>query len=175
MKRTTGRKCKYAVYVKPKFKEIKSWIKKGISEKDIANNLGISYSTFSDYKNKYPEFSELLKESRVKPVTEIKQAMFKRAIGFSFKEKRIVIQQVEIPDELQQILESKEIDMSKFTKPQLIKTEIIEKRALPDVAAGLILLQHWDKEHEWSRDPAILKLKKKELEIKKKQSENSTW
>ena len=46
---------------------------------------------------------------------------------------------------------------------------------LPDPASALILLKHWDKETEWTQDPATLKVKKQELELKKKRIENEVW
>ena len=46
---------------------------------------------------------------------------------------------------------------------------------MPDVSAATILLKHWDKEQEWTQDPATLKLKKEELELKKQHAESDAW
>jgi hypothetical protein len=38
-----------------------------------------------------------------------------------------------------------------------------------------MLLKHWDKEIEWTSDPALLKLRRDELEFKKTQAEEEGW
>lgn len=171
-----GRKNKYDTHVKPRFNEITEWLKSGASEKEIWNNLGIVKSTFYEYKNKYKDFSNLLK-NRESPVEEIKAAMFKRAKGFQYSEKRVITQYIDLPEEIICLLPEEVVKGVK--RPKLIKVEETTKTALPDVAAGLVLLQHWDKDEtgktKWSRDPAQLEMKKEELEFKKEQAESNNW
>ena len=52
--------------------------------------------------------------------------------------------------------------------------EITERVALPDVAAINLALKNYDKD-EWSNDPALLDLKKQELELKKQLAEANNW
>ncbi len=174
-----GRKSKYETNVKPRFEEIKQWAENGMSERDIAGNLDVHYSTFIEYKSKFSELNELLKKSRKFPVEEIKAAMLKRAKGFQFIEKKVIRQYIEIPDDLREMLEAKGIDVGGYEKPQLVRTEETLKTAVPDVAAGLVLLQHWDKNEDgstkWSRDPARLELQKEELELKRLKTEEEFW
>lgn len=161
-------KSKYETHVKLRFDEIAEWVKLGATEKEIIKNLDISEDTFYRYKNQYKEFSELLKKNRVKPVEEIKAAMLKRAVGFQYEEKKVVTQQIMIDGADGVPLPAK-----------VIRTEITTKTALPDVAAGLVLLQHWDKDEngntKWSRDPANREIKEKELELKEKIAEENNW
>lgn len=163
-----GAPNKYETRVKPRFNEIEKWCQLGATDKEIWTNLGIAKSTFIDYKNKYSDFSDLIKNNRSKPVVEIKAAMLKRAKGFQYEEKKVTTQKIVIDG----------VDEEKIPA-QVIKTEVMTKYALPDVAAGLVLLQHWDKDEEgktkWSRDPASLEHKKEELEFKKEQAENNNW
>ncbi len=174
-----GRPNKYETHVKSKFEDIKKWLQLGATEREIAKNLGIAESTFMDYKNKYSEFSEFLKENRKKPVEEIKAAMLKRALGFQYTEKKTVKQRAEFPDWVKDKLEALDIDVDKLERPILIRTEEMLKTALPSETAGLILLKHWDKDKngkaKWTGDPASLEIKKEELEIKKQQAENENW
>lgn len=174
-----GRKSKYESNVRPRFDEIKQWAENGMSERDMAKNLDVHYSTFIGYKTEFPELNELLKKSRKMPVEDIKAAMLKRAKGFQFIEKKIIRQYIEIPDDLKEMLEEKGIDVGGYEKPQLVRTEETLKTAVPDVAAGLVLLQHWDKNDDgstkWSRDPAKLELQKEELELKKLKTEEEFW
>ena len=163
-----ARPNKYETHVKSKFDDIKKWLELGATEKEIAKNLGIAESTFMDYKNKFPEFSDFLKENRKKPVQEIKAAMLKRALGFQYTEKKTIKQKTVI------------IGMNEEEIPAVvIKTEETVKTALPDPTCGLILLKHWDKDKDgnakWTSDPASLEIKKEELKIKKEQAENESW
>lgn len=174
-----GRKSKYETNVKPRFDDIKQWAENGMSERDMARNLDVHYSTFIEYKGKYPELNELLKKSRKTPVEDIKAAMLKRAKGFQFIEKKVIKQCIEFPDDLREQIEGKGIDLSFYDTPRLVRTEETLKTAVPDVAAGLVLLQHWDKNEDgstkWSRDPARLELQKSELELKKLKADEEFW
>lgn len=172
-----GRISKYVTNVQPRFSEIALWAENGATEREIAKKLDVHYSTFIEYKGKYPELTELLKNSRKSPVEEIKAAMIKRAKGFQYTEKRIIRQYIEYPDDIKGLLEGAGIDTSE--KPVLVRTEETLKTALPDVGAGLVLLQHWDKDEDgkskWSRDPAKLEIQKEELELKKQKADTENW
>lgn len=172
-----GRPSKYETHVKSKFKEIEEWVKLGATEKEIWKKLDVSKSRFYEYKSKYKEFQDLLKNNRKQPVEEIKAAMLKRAKGFQYTEKKTISQFVDLPDEIKEYLPEEVVNNIK--SPKLIRIEETTKTALPDVAAGLVLLQHWDKDKDgktkWSRDPAQLELKQKEFEFKKEQAENENW
>jgi len=50
-------KNKYDTHVLPRLSDIEQWAKAGLSEKQIANKLGIAYSTWNVYKGKYTELS----------------------------------------------------------------------------------------------------------------------
>lgn len=174
-----GRPNKYETHVKSRFDEIEEWVQLGATEKEIAKRLHVNKSTFIEYKNKYPELEELIIKAREVPVEKIKAAMYKRATGFEYIETKTVTQEIKLPSEVEKILEENNFHFINGNKPQLIKTETIKKYVVPDVAAGLVLLQHWDKDEKgktkWSRDPASLELKIEELEFKKKQAENENW
>ena len=169
MAKTKGRKNKYESHVKPRFNEIEKWLELGATEKEIYKNLKISKDTWIKYKTENPELIDLLKKGREKPVEEIKAAMLKRAKGFQYEEKKVTVQHIEI-----------DYDGSEIKTPaKVIREEITTKTALPDVAAGLVLLKHWDKDEngkaKWTGDPASLEIKQKELELKEKQAENDSW
>lgn len=163
MAKKVGAPSKYETHVKSRFNEIEEWLSLGATEKEIWNNLGIHKSTFYDYKSKYKEFSDLLKKGRKKPVEEIKAAMLKRAKGFQYEETKTVIERIEYNDG------------ETIIPARKVRTEVTTKTALPDTAAGLVLLQHWAKDEGWTRDPQSLELKKKELALKEKQAENEAW
>lgn len=141
-----GRKSKYESDIKPRFDEIKSWCSIGATDKEIIECLGISKDTFYSCKKKHPEFSELIKRARKKPLLEIKAALFKRAIGFQY-------------DEIETVTDNEGRS----------RTRIITKTVNPDPVSAMILLKHWDKEGGWTNDPAMLELRKREVELKEKE------
>lgn len=73
-----GRPSKYES-IKPKFKFIKSLIKDGWADKDIAEMLGLANDTLYRYKRKYPEFSECF--DKKDNIAEVEQTYFNRLTG----------------------------------------------------------------------------------------------
>lgn len=151
-KSKVGRKGKYESNVLPYFEDIRGWASGGATDKEIYQCLGIGKAAFYDYKKRYQEFSDLLKEARRMPVVQIKAALFKRATGFQYEE-------------------CTEIEEGGV----VIKRQRHIKQALPDPACAMILLKHWAKDEGWTNDPAQLELKKKELELKEKAQEGEAW
>ena len=170
-----ARPSKFNTDVKPRFSEIEEWLKIGATDKEVAENLGINKATFCEYKKRFPELNELLKNARKMPVQAIKAALFKRATGFSYSEKKTVVEYEELSADLKDALRELGYDPAAIGQRKLVRIETMEKYALPDPASGMILLKHWDKDQEWTQDPASLNLKKQELELKKKHMESEDW
>lgn len=151
-----GRPNKYFTHVQPRFAEIKEWLQAGATEAEIAENLGVNPKVFCKYKSLYNELNDLCKNGRRKAIQDIKAALYKRATGFNYIERKIV-----------------ESERNGKTE------ETYVKYALPDPASAMILLKHWDKDKEghakWTQDPAQLELKKAELEYKKEHMESGEW
>ena len=162
-----GRKNKYETDVKPYFSQIKKWLENGATERQIAQNLGIGYSTFNRYKGEKEELRELIKNSRQSVVIQLRGALIKRALGFNYTESKTVSEQTELPNDMKQCLLENGFEIENV---RLIKTEISNKCALPDVAALNLALKNYDKEN-WSNDPQLLELKKQELELKKQRDD----
>lgn len=81
-KKKVGRKSAYHEKVATRFDEIRSWrVNEGHTEIHIAKLLGIGYSTMQEYKDKFPEFAGLLKESKENLITELENTMFRLALG----------------------------------------------------------------------------------------------
>lgn len=73
--------------VKDKLILVEGWARDGLTDEQIANNLGISTSTFYEYKKNYSEFSESLKRGKEIVDYEVENALLKRALGYEFEEK----------------------------------------------------------------------------------------
>lgn len=58
------KKSKYQTHVEPRLDEIEAWSRDGVSDKDIAHNLGIAYSTLRSYKNTHESLAHVLKQSK---------------------------------------------------------------------------------------------------------------
>lgn len=65
---------------------IGGWARDGLSEKQIAGNAGVSYSTFREWKNKFPALSAVLKKSKDVADREVENALHKKAVGFEYTE-----------------------------------------------------------------------------------------
>lgn len=80
-KKSPGRKSKYMSHVEPYMKEIRSWRKNGQTEENISKLLGVSFRTFMEYKVKYPQLTQVLKESKMVLISDLENTMFELALG----------------------------------------------------------------------------------------------
>lgn len=145
-----GRPNKYFSHVQPRLKEIEEMCHT-MTEKQIADTVGVSQASWCEYKLKYPELIETIKKGRQGLVAELRSTLIRRAKGFNYTERKLI----------------KECG-------QIVREEIYEKASLPDVAALNLLLKNYDQDN-WANDPQTLELKKRELELKELQIENNNW
>jgi hypothetical protein len=150
MSKGRGRPNKYETHVKPRLKEIEEMCQT-MTEKQIAQYLGVAYSSWNEYKTKYSELTETIKKGRFALVKELKSTLIRKAKGFHYTEKKIIKE-----------------------KGVIIREEIYEKASLPDVAALNLLLKNYDADN-WSNDPQMLKLREKEIQLRERQIENNEW
>lgn len=84
-----GRKEKY----RDDFPELaRKYAEEGLIDEEIAKNLDIALSTFYDYQEKYPEFSEAIKEGKRYPNLAVEAAALKSAEGHTvtLKQQRVL-------------------------------------------------------------------------------------
>ncbi len=147
-------KSKYAPYVLPRFQEIQAWLEAGLTERQIARNLGVSKTSFETYKRKYPDFLALIKKGRGGLVRELENALVKRALGYEYIEEKTYIR-TEGGKQVQYV-------------------ERTRKHMPPDVAALAILLKNKDKEN-WADNPQMVDLRRQMLELEKRKVELAQW
>jgi len=137
---------------KTKLLLVEKWARDGLSEKQIATNLGICKSTMEDYKKRHPDFLAALKKGKEPFLAEVENALAKRALGFEYTEEKTYI---------------KKNDDGTTTQYK----EIATKYYPPDVAACSILLKNKDKDEtgksKWSDNPGKLDLEREMAEFKK--------
>jgi transposase-like protein len=64
----------------------------GMTNEQMAEELGIATSTLYKWKDKYPEFSEAIKKSRKEPDRQVEQSLFQRALGYDYEESKVVVE-----------------------------------------------------------------------------------
>lgn len=57
---------------------IRGWARDGATNKDIAHNIGISYTTLKDWIKKYPSFSASIKKGREPVLVKLEDNMLSR-------------------------------------------------------------------------------------------------
>ena len=77
-------KSKYFTHVEPKLKLVECWARDGLTDEQIANNLGIAYSTLREYRDKYSALSAALKKGKEIVDYEVENALLKRALGYEY-------------------------------------------------------------------------------------------
>ncbi|MCD8010939.1 MAG: helix-turn-helix domain-containing protein [Lachnospiraceae bacterium] len=71
---------------------LEGWARDGLTNEQIAENMGISESTFYKWKKEHPEISQALKEGKAVVDRKVENALLRRALGFTIKESRIETQ-----------------------------------------------------------------------------------
>ena len=69
--------------------QIEGWAKDGLIDEQIAKNMGIAYSTFKDWKKRFPDLSDVLKRSKEVVDREVENALFESAKGFVYEEETV--------------------------------------------------------------------------------------
>lgn len=77
---------KYHSHVQPNLDYIKTMRQDGASLEEISKKLKISKSSLDTYSRTHPELRKVLDESKEKLLSNLKRALFKRALGFEFVE-----------------------------------------------------------------------------------------
>ena len=72
--------------LKDKLILIQGMAREGLTQQQIANNLGISIDTLIENKKKYSEFNDALKKGKEVIDFEVENALLKRALGYEYEE-----------------------------------------------------------------------------------------
>ena len=108
-------KGKYAEWLEDdKLLLLQGWATNGLTDEQIAKNMGINVATIYEWKKKYPKIDEVLKKSKEVADFEVENALHKNATGYYYFEDTI-------------------------TKEGIIK---IEKWAKPDTTAQIFWLKN---------------------------------
>lgn len=75
-------KGKYADWLTPEgLLKIGGWARDGLTDEQIADNIGIRTSTLYEWKNRFPEFSEALKANKDVVDRQVENALLENALN----------------------------------------------------------------------------------------------
>lgn len=104
---------------------LQGWARDGLTDEQIATNVGINVATLYDWKNKYPNIAEALKDGKDVADRQVENALFKSALGYTF-------------DEV-----TKELKYD-----ELVVTKVVHKEVQPNTTAQIFWLKN-RKRAEW--------------------------
>ncbi len=80
-------KGKYADWLTPEgLLKIEGWARDGLTDEQIAQNMGIAYSTLRSWRDKFSAISAVLKKGKEVVDRQVENALLKRALGYSYNE-----------------------------------------------------------------------------------------
>ncbi|EFT93898.1 helix-turn-helix domain-containing protein [Enterococcus faecalis] len=66
--------------------KIGGWAKDGLTDEQIAQNIGISRSTLNEWKKRFPDIKDTIKRGKEVVDRQVENALFKSAIGYEYTE-----------------------------------------------------------------------------------------
>ena len=119
-----GRKGVFQEWLTPDgLLQIHGWARHGLTNNQIAKNIGISERAFAQWVSRFDSISATLKKGRAPVDIEVENALLKRALGYDFEE---VVTEIE------------KLDGGK-TREHIRKTK---RHMPPDVAAMIFWLKN---------------------------------
>ena len=67
---------------------IEGWARDGLTDKEIARNMGISRSTLDAWRKKFSDISDTLKKGKEYADRKVEKSLYERAIGYSIMLKK---------------------------------------------------------------------------------------
>lgn len=65
---------------------LQGWARDGLTNEQIAQNIGISEHTLYEWVKKYPQFAQTLKKTKDIVDKEVENALYKSAMGYDYEE-----------------------------------------------------------------------------------------
>ena len=82
-----AKKTKYETLIVPNLDIIQAWIRDGLTDKEIAQNLDISLQSLGQYKHQHPDFAQMFRENKERcDLVNIVGAYKRRAEGYTVVE-----------------------------------------------------------------------------------------
>ena len=110
-------------YKKEMNKKVRKYASEGLSNIQIARNLGIAPDTFYQYLKRFKEFKKEYEKGKQELISEVESSLYKRAMGYDIEEEKIFV--------------SKTTDGK-----EIVKKEKTKKHLPPDVGAIAFYLKN---------------------------------
>ncbi|MGG4267424.1 helix-turn-helix domain-containing protein [Peribacillus simplex] len=117
---------------------IEGWARDGLTDEQIAYNMGIGYSTLQTWKSKYQDIQDTLKKGKEVVDRRVENALLKRALGYEYDE--LTYEQVPVKP-------YRGAD-GKMVEYELDVTKKVRKQVTPDTTAQIFWLKN-RKPAEW--------------------------
>lgn len=98
---------------------IEGWARDGLTDEQIAGNMGVSRSTLNSWKDKYPDILDALKKGKEIVDRQVENALLKRALGYEYEEIK-----------------------EKYEFGELSERTITKKQVVPDTTAQIFWLKN---------------------------------
>jgi hypothetical protein len=126
--------------VEDKLTLITAWARDGLTDADIAHNLGISTVSLWKYKAEHISLFNALKVGKEVADITVENALYKRCIGYSYEE--ITTERAPVYN-----------DYGKIIKHEMLVTKRVTKEVLPDPVSTFFWLKNrkkleWRDKHE---------------------------
>ena len=66
--------------------QIQNWAREGLTNEQIAHNVGVSGRSFAEWVSRFPSLSSALKKGKAPVDIEVENALLKRALGYDYEE-----------------------------------------------------------------------------------------
>lgn len=119
-------KGKYEYWLTPEgLLKLEGWARDGLTEEQIAGNMGIHRDTLNEWKKKYSDISDTLKRGKDIVDLQVENALLKRALGYRYTET------------------TRELTTNlKTGKEEMRVTKTVQKEVVPDTTAQIFWLKN---------------------------------
>jgi hypothetical protein len=121
---------------------IEGWARDGLTDEQIAGNMGIKRQTLYEWKKKYPDISDTLKKGKEVVDRQVENALLKRALGYRYEE--VTKEKGPVFDEEGNAV----LDQNGNIIFALQPVKVVVKEVQPDVTAQIFWLKN-RKPDEW--------------------------
>ena len=153
-----GARSKYETCVKSHLKWVNEQVRKGVTEENIAQELGISVASLNNYRNKYPEFAEALsKDKGADVLQDLINAGIEAAKGQTKTNKQTIYERDE--------------------NGQLQAVKIIENEVYipPNASLNQFYVKNFGKDKGFTADPLDYELKKAKAKAEEELLKAKNW
>ena len=152
-----ARSDSYEELIEQSLDKIECWVENGDTDKDIAEKLGIAYSTYRKYKGTSVALKSRIATAKDKKNQEVEKALYKNCTGYDYIE--------ETPVKVKE--EYKTEDGTVLTR-EIVVVKKIKKHKPADLGAQKYWLNN-RLSNKWKDDPNKVANDKKSIKLKEKE------